>query len=102
MPPPAAIPRGEARRFRWASCPTMATRKKTGSRSPACATADQPTRPGSRTAIESFAAARKPVGTIYDYMEIMTQFKPGDQLEVVVVRDGKEVKLDVKLGRRPA
>ncbi len=45
---------------------------------------------------------RKAVGTIYDYMEIMSGFKPGDQLEVVVMRDGKEVKLDVKLeARRP-
>jgi hypothetical protein len=43
----------------------------------------------------------KQVGTIYDYMESMTQFKPGDQLEVVVVRDGKEVKLQVTLGGRP-
>jgi hypothetical protein len=44
----------------------------------------------------------KEVGTIYDYMEIMTQYKPGDQLEVVVIRDGKEVKLDVSLDpRRP-
>ncbi len=44
----------------------------------------------------------KEVGTIYDYMEIMSGFKPGDQLEVVVMRDGKEVKLDVKLeARRP-
>ena len=43
----------------------------------------------------------KEVGTIYDYMESMTQFKPGDQLEVVVVRDGKEVKLQVTLGGRP-
>ena len=45
---------------------------------------------------------QKAVGTIYDYMEIMTQFKPGDQLDVVVVRDGKEVELDVNLeARRP-
>jgi PDZ domain/Peptidase family M28 len=43
----------------------------------------------------------KQVGTIYDYMESMTQFKPGDPLEVVVVRDGKEVKLQVTLGGRP-
>jgi hypothetical protein len=45
---------------------------------------------------------QKAVGTIYDYMEIMTQYKPGDQLEVVVIRDGKEVKFDVNLDpRRP-
>jgi hypothetical protein len=44
----------------------------------------------------------KAVGTIYDYMEIMTGYKPGDLLEVVVVRDGKEVKLAVHLeARRP-
>ena len=44
----------------------------------------------------------KAVGTIYDYMETMTQFKPGDKLEVVVVRDGKEVKLQVNLAGRPS
>jgi hypothetical protein len=43
----------------------------------------------------------KAVGTIYDYMEIMKQYKPGDQLQVVVIRDGKEVKLDVSLDTRP-
>jgi hypothetical protein len=43
----------------------------------------------------------KAVSTIYDYMEIMKQYKPGDRLQVVVVRDGKEVKLDVSLDTRP-
>jgi S1-C subfamily serine protease len=44
----------------------------------------------------------KQVGTIYDYMEIMTAFQPGEELDVVVVRDGKEVELKVKLeARRP-
>ena len=42
----------------------------------------------------------KAIGTIYDYMETMTQYKPGDQLEIVVVRDGKEVKLQGHPGRR--
>jgi S1-C subfamily serine protease len=44
----------------------------------------------------------KAVGTIYDYMEIMSHQEPGQKLEVCVVRDGKEVKLDVTLeSRRP-
>ena len=31
----------------------------------------------------------------------MSQYKPGDEVNVVVKRDGKEVKLQVKLGSRP-
>jgi Peptidase family M28/PDZ domain/PA domain len=44
----------------------------------------------------------KQVGTIYDYMESMTQFKPGDKLDLVVIRDGEELKLQATLGGRPA
>jgi Peptidase family M28/PDZ domain/PA domain len=40
------------------------------------------------------------VGTIYDYMEIMNKHKPGEKVDVVVKRDGKDVKLSVTLGRR--
>lgn len=40
----------------------------------------------------------KPIGTIYDYMESLTGYKPGEKVEVVVQRDGKEVKLNVELG----
>jgi Peptidase family M28/PDZ domain/PA domain len=40
------------------------------------------------------------VGTIYDYMEIMNKHKPGEKIDVVVKRDGKDVKLPVTLGRR--
>ena len=43
----------------------------------------------------------KMIGTIYDYMESMKEFKPGDQLDIVVIRDGKEVKLQATLGGRP-
>ncbi len=43
----------------------------------------------------------KQIGTIYEYMESMTQYKPGDQLEIVVVRDGKQVKLQATLAGRP-
>jgi hypothetical protein len=39
----------------------------------------------------------KPIGTIFDYMENLNHFKPGDRVEVVVRRDGKEVKLQVEL-----
>lgn len=43
----------------------------------------------------------KPVGTIYDFMESMNRYKPGDAVDVVVKRDGKDVKLKVTLGGRP-
>ena len=43
----------------------------------------------------------KPVGTIYDYMEGLASYKPGDEVEVVVVRDGKETPVKVTLGRKP-
>ncbi|MGC8639853.1 MAG: M28 family peptidase [Isosphaeraceae bacterium] len=39
----------------------------------------------------------KPVATIYDYMESLRGYKPGDKLDVVVRRDGKEIKLQVDL-----
>jgi len=42
----------------------------------------------------------KPVGTIYDYMESIRGYKPGDQVEVVVKRAGKEIKLKVTLEGR--
>ena len=41
------------------------------------------------------------IGTIYDYMESMNKHKPGEKVEVVVKRDGKDVKLPVTLGSRP-
>jgi hypothetical protein len=43
----------------------------------------------------------KKVGTIYDFMETLGAHKPGDEVDVAVKRDGKEVKLRVKLGSRP-
>ncbi len=39
----------------------------------------------------------KPVGTIYDYMESLGRYKAGDKLEVIVLRDGKEVTVEVDL-----
>jgi hypothetical protein len=41
------------------------------------------------------------IGTIYDYMESMDKHKPGEKVEVVVKRNGKDVKLPVTLGSRP-
>jgi hypothetical protein len=43
----------------------------------------------------------KAVGTIYDYMAAMEACKPGDQVEVVVKRQGREVRLQVIPEGRP-
>lgn len=45
----------------------------------------------------------KPIKDIYSYMEAMTTFKPGQEVEVVVLRGGEKVKLKVTLEetRRP-
>jgi hypothetical protein len=43
----------------------------------------------------------KPVENIYHYTESLGQHKPGDTVEVVVQRDGKNVTLSVTLGRKP-
>ena len=40
----------------------------------------------------------KPVATIYDYTESLGRYKPGDTVEVVVKRDGKDMTLKVTLG----
>jgi len=45
--------------------------------------------------------AGKQVGTIYDFMESLGQRKPGEKVEVVIKRDGKDVKLQVTIGSRP-
>lgn len=39
----------------------------------------------------------KTVNNIYDFMYAMGDYKAGDKVEVVVLRDGKEVKLNVEL-----
>jgi hypothetical protein len=41
------------------------------------------------------------VEDINDFMDGLTKHKPGDEVEVVVRRDGKETPLKVKLGTRP-
>lgn len=45
--------------------------------------------------------AGKPVATIYDYTESLGLHKPGDTVDVTVLRDGKEVRLKVTLGVKP-
>jgi len=42
----------------------------------------------------------KPVKNIYDYMYAMQGFKPGDEVEVVVLRNGQEMKFTITLGSR--
>ena len=44
----------------------------------------------------------KPIGTIYDYTENLGRYKPGDAVEVVVARGGKDVTLKVILGTKPS
>jgi hypothetical protein len=43
----------------------------------------------------------KAINTIYDYMDAMEKQKPGDKVDVVVRRGGKDVTLPVTLGSRP-
>ncbi len=43
----------------------------------------------------------KAIGTIYDFMESLSRYKPGDKVDVVVKRDGKDLTLPVTLGSRP-
>ncbi len=45
--------------------------------------------------------AGKPISSIYDYTDSLGRQKPGDKVEVVVKRDGKDVTLQVTLGSRP-
>jgi hypothetical protein len=42
----------------------------------------------------------KPVKNIYDYMYAMQGYKPGDEVEVIILREGKEIKATIKLGSR--
>ncbi len=42
----------------------------------------------------------KPVKNIYDYMYAMQGFKPDDEVEVIILRNGQEIKKIIKLGSR--
>ncbi len=46
--------------------------------------------------------AGKPVSSIYDYTESLARAKPGDQVEILIKRDDREVTLKVTLGSRPS
>ncbi len=43
----------------------------------------------------------KPIATIYDYTDSLGRSKPGDQVEIVVKRDGKDVTLKITIGSKP-
>jgi hypothetical protein len=47
----------------------------------------------------SFAGA--PIKTLYDFTFALRERKPGDRVDVVVLRDGKELKATVELANRP-
>lgn len=38
------------------------------------------------------------IADVYDYMESLHAFKPGDMIKVIVIRDGKKVTLEIKAG----
>ncbi|MDP4115767.1 MAG: M20/M25/M40 family metallo-hydrolase, partial [Bacteroidota bacterium] len=42
----------------------------------------------------------KSIANIYDYTYALGEFKPGDIVDVIVKRDGKEIKLKVELGAK--
>ena len=46
-----------------------------------------------------FGAA--PIKTLYDFTFALRERKPGDRVDVVVLRNGKEVKASVELTTRP-
>jgi hypothetical protein len=43
----------------------------------------------------------QPIRTLYDFTFALRDRRPGDKVEVVVMRDGKEMKATVELGARP-
>ena len=98
------VPRPGPRRLvglLWASCPTMAMKPRTASAWREFAREGPPRKAGLKGGDLIISCGGKPIGTIYDYMESMDKHKPGDKVEVVVKRDGKDVKLKVTLGSRP-
>ena len=42
----------------------------------------------------------KTIGDLYDYTDALNAYKPGDSVEVVVVRKGERVKVTAVLGKR--
>ena len=44
--------------------------------------------------------AGKPVKDLYQYSDALYAHKPGDEVTIVVLRDGQRLSLKVKLGKR--
>jgi aminopeptidase YwaD len=42
----------------------------------------------------------KKIANLYDYTYALGEYKPGDKVDVMVLRDGKEVKIEIELGAR--
>jgi hypothetical protein len=56
---------------------------------------------GLRSGDVMIAFGGMPIKTLYDFTFALREKKPGDRVEVVVLRDGKEVKATVELTTRP-
>jgi S1-C subfamily serine protease len=58
-------------------------------------------RAGLRSGDVMIAFGGMPIKTLYDFTFALREKKPGDRVDVVVLRDGKEVKALVELTTRP-
>jgi S1-C subfamily serine protease len=47
------------------------------------------------------AFAGMPIKTLYDFTFALREKKPGDRVDVIVMREGKELKATVELSTRP-
>ncbi len=55
----------------------------------------------SRRRRDDLPSAGMPIKTLYDFTFALREKKPGDRVDVIVLRDGKEVKASVELTTRP-
>ena len=92
-----------ARRHRTstsARSPTWRAATRRGSSSPAFAPEVRRTSRGIKAGDVIVEFAGKPVKDLYQYSDALYAHKPGDEVTVVVLRDGQRVSLKVKLGKR--
>ena len=68
---------------------------------PKCATGSPAAKAGLRGGDVMIAFGGMPIKTLYDFTFALREKKPGDRVDVVVLRDGKEVKASVELTTRP-
>ena len=61
-----------------------------------------PTRPASRTATSSPRSTTRRIDAEHPLDAVLSQFAPGDTVQVEVLRDGETITLSVTLGTRPA